>query len=280
MKRTPEKRIVDKQSYVEAFRARYAQYEKAVRRRHDWLFFWSDRRGVLRSDAKLTEAFVSDVRSLEPPPEDADEIERRLIAPIEGIVQLMRSLAASPHHRQASPDEEGHTDFRRRLDLMDFCRDYGLIDGPAWKVHATFEERIGEAGLDTLPPTDVPRKLDDDQRRRMVRQFRGGRIERTLDAHPDPTWGVFYAARVTGGWACCVVAMRSPEVPVEAFLAKPPPRKWRKSPVLVAVHGDPEPGGLFVVEFTNSTLRATKSPARFAAWPPTPPHRFAEIVLV
>ena len=85
---------------------------------------------------------------------------------------------------------------------------------------------------------------------------------------------------MTGGWACCIVTRRGPEIPVEAFLASPPPRRWRRGTAVVAVHGDPEPGGSFVVEFDDASLRASKSPARFAPWPPSPPHRFAAIALV
>ena len=180
---------MDKQTYVEAFRATHARYGRAVRRRHDWLFFWSDRRGVLRSDARLTEALLHDLRELDPPDGDAERIERELLAPIGEIVSLMQSTASPPHRRGRSEGSAGHTDFRRRLALMDFCVSYGLIDPPTWNLHATFPERVRESGLGTGPPDGDPPRLDDARRRRITRGSRGRSIGPALDSHPDPTWG-------------------------------------------------------------------------------------------
>ena len=62
-----------------------------------------------------------------------------------------------------------------------------------------------------------PAPLSAEQSRKLVRFNIGTTLRRCLEANASASWGLFYGAYVTRGWACCIVTKAAPEVPLEAF---------------------------------------------------------------
>ena len=263
---------MDKQSYIDNVRMLVARYEQADRWKLWWLGIVGDRRRIWRLRARQAEVLVRELRRLEPPAEDAGELETHLLAPMEHQARMMTAAAeVGPRRWLFNQEVRDPVAFGEQRELMDFCESYGITEPAEWNVHATFGERVREAGLGPLDLRDPPRPLDAERRRKVTRFVRGRRIGRSLDACPDPSWGLFFGASVFGQWACCVVTQENPETPVEAHLAKALHRRWRRRTMLVTVHGDAQPDGMFVIEFPDGSVVASKTPARYAPWPPKPP---------
>ena len=72
------------------------------------------------------------------------------------------------------------------------------------------------------------------------------------------------------GWRIAVVSSTAPDVPVAANIAHPPPRAWRRKPLLGVVVGRPEPDGRFAFVTPGGAVVVTSKPAYPALWPPAP----------
>jgi hypothetical protein len=265
---------MDKQQYIASVRELGKKYERIQARRGLLLSLLHSPHLAVRAIAKVNDQYVRELWALEPPPGDAEDLERGFLNPVEEKVRKASARATTHRHwwqKQGTPEQ---SDYQSELDLINFCVSYGIVDNPDWKPHATYQERVRNVGL--IPPMLTPphRELSERQRQHLRWPWTpfsvGKSLAKAITSHPEPTSGVGLPKHMMFSWVYYFVASDAPDVPVGALLTKAPPRRWRGHPTFVTIHGDPRPGGMFAVEFPDGAVRVSRGRASLALWPPKP----------
>jgi hypothetical protein len=224
---------MDKQVYIASVRQLGEKYTRIESRKAHWATLLGGSRMLARAD--VAEQYVRELRALEPPPEDAEALERGFLHPIDDRARRASIRAAAPRHwwqKQGTPEP---FDYQGQPDFIDFCVDYGLVDPPDWKLHATFDERVRDVGL-TPTPVVAAHGLSDAQLQRMRRgglprgfgwlawlgsnPGNGRSVADAITSHPAPTAAVCVTMQQGMGWACFFVDGDAPDFPVGALLMK------------------------------------------------------------